>query len=183
MNEMEIMLVGLGHEMHGDDEIGLEIINRWSEDHSERLAKGEVRIKLLESPGINLLGLIAGLDAAILVAAVHSGAPPGTIHVLKGEQLAALDGISRKGGGWGTAQALSLGYHLAPEDLPETLILIGIEGAAFGLGEGLSPAVRAAIPDALHVIDQTLKDITRKNNTFWQVIQQLKRIIPAFSRK
>ena len=182
MNKMEIMLVGLGHEMHGDDEIGLEIINRWSEDHSERLGV-EVQIKLLDSPGINLLGLIAGLDAAILVAAIHSGAPPGTIHLLNGEQLAALDGISRKGGGWGTAQALSLGYHLAPEDLPETLILIGIEGAAFGLGEGLSPAVRAAIPDALLVIDKTLKDITRKNNSFWQVIQQLKRMFPALSGK
>jgi hydrogenase maturation protease len=125
--------------------------------------------------------VIAGLDAAILVAAIHSGAPPGTIHVLNGEELAALEPISRKGGGWGTAQTLSLGYQLAPEDLPERLLLIGIEGTAFGLGEGLSPAVQAAIPEALQVLDQTLKDLTRKTNAFWQLIKKIRKFFPGFS--
>ncbi len=169
-------MVGLGHEMHGDDEIGLEVVRHWSEIHAGKFSGREIQTSLLESPGINLLGLIAGLDAAILVAAVHSGARPGTIHILEDEQLTSLEGISRKGGGWGAAQTLSLGHQLAPEDLPEKLILIGIEGAAFSLGEGLSPAVKAAIPEALTALDQTLKKITKKENTLRQAIMQLKEL-------
>ena len=165
MNNMKIVLVGLGHEMHGDDEIGLEIVRRWSAEHKKEYSGLEVQTILLESPGINLLGSIAGLDAAILVAAVRSGAPQGTVQILKNEALSAWEGSGSKKGGWGAAETLSLGRQLAPEDLPEKLILIGIEGAAFGLGEGLSPAVRAAIPQALQALDQTLEEFTLKRGS------------------
>ena len=181
MKEMKIILIGLGHEMHRDDEIGLEVVRRWSENNPGDFSGAEIQTCLLESPGINLLGLIAGLDAAILVAAVQSGAPVGTIQIIKDEQLAALEGINRKGGGWGAAQTLSLGHQLAPDDLPEKVILLGIESAAFGLGEGLSPAVRAAIPEALNVLEQILKEITRKNNAFWQLIKKLRQIFRGSS--
>ena len=151
----------------------LEVVRRWSESNPGTHSGIETQISLLESPGVNLLGLIAGLDAAILVAAVQSGAPMGTIQIIKDEQLAALEGINRKGGGWGAAQTLSLGRQLAPEELPERVILIGIEGAAFGLGEGLSPAVRAAIPEALSALETTLKEVTRKKNGLLGRISQL----------
>ena len=122
-------MIGLGHELHGDDEIGLEVVRRWSASNPGTFSGMVIKTHLLESPGVNLLGLIAGLDAAILVAAVQSGAPIGTIQIIQDEQLTALEGINRKGGGWGAAQTLSLGYQLSPEDLPLEVILIGIEGA------------------------------------------------------
>lgn len=156
------MLIGLGYEMHGDDEIGLEVVRRWSEEKAGRRSGEEIQTILLDSPGINLLGFIAGLDAAILVAAIQSGAPLGSIQVIQDPQITALEGLSRKGGGRGAAETLSLGQQLAPEELPKKLTLIGIEGAAFGLGEGLSPAVQAAIPDALTAVEKALKGMTRK---------------------
>ena len=174
---MKIMLIGLGHEMHGDDEIGLEIVRRWSEESSGNLSGLEIHTRILEDPGINLLGLIAGLDAAILVAATRSGAPPGTVQIIKDEELTSFAGASRKTGGWGAAETLSLGRQLAPEDLPEKLILIGIEGSAFGLGEGLSPAVRAAIPEALATLEQTFKESFGKSTVFLQLQKFFRRLI------
>lgn len=173
MKEMKVILVGLGHEMHGDDEIGLEIVRRWSGENMGKYPGLDIQTSLLESPGINLLGQIAGLDAAILVAAVRSGAPPGTVRILKDQELADLEGSSGKRRSWGAAETLSLGRQIAPEDLPEQLILISIEGAAFGLGEGLSPAVRAAIPGALKALDQALKELAGKRNALPVLVKHI----------
>ena len=63
---------------------------------------------------------------------------------------------------------------MAPEELPKELVLIGIEGAAFGLGEDLSPAVRAAIPQAIETLNQALRGYTglwgRLRRMFLQVM-------------
>ena len=170
---MKIMLVGLGQEMHGDDEVGLEVVHRWIEEHPGGFSEAEVQTRILDSPGINLLGTIAGLDAAILVAAIRSGAPQGTILVLKDEKLAAFVESNRKEGGWGAAETLSLGRQLIPEELPGKLVLIGIEGSAFGLGEGLSPAVRAAIPQALTVLNRALAEIQGKDKPLRQIVTRM----------
>ena len=174
MKGMRIVLVGLGHEMHGDDEVGLEVVREWSEQGQKEPSGMDIQTLLLDSPGVNLLGSIAGLNAAILVAAVRSGARLGSIQILKDEELTALEGSGGVRGGWGAAETLSLGRQLAPEELPEKLILIGIEGAAFGLGEGLSPAVRAAIPQALRALDRSLDEIRRSDRT---LAKQVKRLI------
>ncbi len=154
---MIIKLLGLGQYMRGDDEIGLEIVQRWIKENKGNFPEDQIEADILESPGVNLLGAIAGLNAAVLVDAVHSGAPAGTIHKLSENDLAAFSDGSGSVHGWGAAETLSLGHQLTGDDLPETIIIIGIEGVQFTLGEGLSPAVQNAIPEALLLIDQVLK--------------------------
>ena len=147
--------------MRGDDEIGLEIVKRWMETHGDDYPEGQIEAAILESPGINLLGEIAGLDAAVLVDAVQSGAPAGTVIQFGEEDLEVFGDGSGSVHGWGAAETLSLGRQLVPEDLPNEIILIGIEASVFELGEGLSPAVRNAIPEALKVVNQVLKMMVR----------------------
>ena len=175
MNEMKIILVGLGHEMHGDDEVGLEIVRRWAEKEIPG-----VQTALLESPGLNLLGVIAGRDAAILVAAIRVGAPLGSVQVFHDLESDTFRESNKKGSGWGAAETLSLGRQLIPEDLPGKLILVGIEGAAFGLGEGLSPAVRGAIPEAVCTLDKILNELKWVNQpfrgAFYRMISKLRKI-------
>jgi hydrogenase maturation protease len=133
-----------------------------------------VQTILLDDPGLNLLGLIAGRDAAILVAALQVGAPLGTVRVFQDRELDEIPAASRKGGGWGAAQTLSLGRQLTAEDLPGRLILIGIEGGRFGLGEGLSPAVRSGIPQALAAVDQALKEIKKDQNSLRAIYKRVR---------
>jgi hydrogenase maturation protease len=75
---MRIKLVGLGHDLRGDDQIGLKIIDQWIKAHAEDYSEDQLEVEALESPGLNLLGAIAGLDTAVLVDAVQSGAPART---------------------------------------------------------------------------------------------------------
>ena len=150
--------------MRGDDEIGLEIVQRWIKENKGNFPEDQIEADILESPGVNLLGAIAGLNAAVLVDAVHSGAPAGTIHKLSENDLAAFSDGSGSVHGWGAAETLSLGRQLTGDDLPETIIIIGIEGVQFTLGEGLSPAVQNAIPEALLLIDQVLKRLLQENS-------------------
>ncbi|MEE8355863.1 MAG: hydrogenase maturation protease [Anaerolineales bacterium] len=157
----KIRLLGIGQSMRGDDEVGLEIVRRWLDSHIADFPKS-IEAGLLESPGLTLLGEIAGRDAAILVDAVQSGAPPGTLHQLSEDDLLNFGEGTNSAHGWGAAETLSLGRQLAPEDLPEKIILIGVEAVQFELGEGLSPAVRGAIPKAVDMINRVLGKLTEE---------------------
>jgi hydrogenase maturation protease len=156
---MTIKILGLGQYMRGDDEIGLELLKLWTEKYAGDYPEDQIEVEILESPGINLLGAIAGLDAAVLVDAVVSGAPAGTVIKFSQDKLEEFGDGSGSVHGWGAAETLALGRQLVPEDLPETIILIGIEAVSFELGEGLSPAVRAAIPKALALINEVLREL------------------------
>jgi hydrogenase maturation protease len=157
----KIKIIGIGHSMRGDDEVGLEIVRRWLDSHMADFPDS-IKAEILESPGLTLLGEIAGLDAAILVDAVQSGAPPGTLHQLSEDDLLNFGEGTGSAHGWGAAETLSLGRQLAPEDLPEKIILIGVEAVQFELGEGLSPAVRGAIPKAVDMINRVLGKLTEE---------------------
>ncbi len=173
---MMIKLLGLGHSMRGDDEVGLIIVQRWVDDHRFDYPDEIIEADILESPGINLLSEIAGRDAVILVDAVQSGAPAGTLYKLTEEDLASFDDGSGSAHGWGAAETLSLGHQLIPEELPQKIILIGVEAIQFELGEGLSPAVRIAIPGALKMINQVLDNLLGRGSIFKKLFRRLKSI-------
>lgn len=153
---MRIKILGIGHSMRGDDEVGLEISRQWREPQGDEFPEHTIEAETAESPGLSLLGLIAGLDAAILVDAVQSGAPPGSLHKLTEEDLLDFGAGTGSAHRWGTAETLSLGRKLAPEDMPKRIFIIGVEAVQFTLGESLSPAVRNAVPEALEMINEIL---------------------------
>lgn len=153
---MQIKILGIGQSLRGDDEVGLEIVRCWRETQGADYSDNTVKAETVESPGLSLLGLIAGLDAAILVDAVQSGAPPGTLHKLTQEDLLDFGEGTGSAHGWGAAETLSLGRQLSQEDLPERIFIIGVEAVQFELGEGLSPAVEASIPEAVEMINGIL---------------------------
>ena len=62
--------------------------------------------------------------------------------------------------GWGLSEALALGKVF--QDLPPVLIIYGIEGQNFTLGDDLSPAVAAAIPETVRRIIAEIQDWTEQ---------------------
>ena len=93
------------------------------------------------------MGLIeewTGADAVIIVDAVSSGAPAGTIHRLDplSEPIpAALSQGSTHA--FGLAETIELARAL--DRLPARLLVYGIEGERFEAGDELSPPVSAAV--------------------------------------
>lgn len=148
-----VVLLGTGQSLRGDDAAGLLAVRSWLERHAQTARHPRLRVEILPLAGLALLELVRGADAAIIVDAVHSSAPAGTVHLLSFEQLANFERGAGSAHGWGIAETLALGYQLYPEDMPDEVSLIGIEGENFSPGEPLSNPVRRSMPAVVEIVE------------------------------
>lgn len=138
---MRAVVLGVGNPFRKDDGAGPAVARRLD----GRLPEG-VTVAAVPGDAAGIVSALAGAGRAILVDATCSGAPPGTIRrwdAAAGPLPAALAGVSSHG--LGVAEAVELARAL--RQLPPSLTVYGIEGADFGMGEGLTPAVAAAVEE------------------------------------
>jgi hydrogenase maturation protease len=104
-----------------------------------------------------LLDLWGGVDTVVVVDAVRSGAAPGTQH-----RVDAGDGpLPRELGlasthALGMADALELSRALGRA--PGRVVVFGLEGAAFGVGDEMTPAVADALDGLVAAVLAELGD-------------------------
>jgi hydrogenase maturation protease len=153
---MNILVLGLGQSLRGDDAAGLEAVRLWQQKFPE--TEGGVRVELCELPGLALLDLLEGIDAAILVDAVQAPASAGTVVRLGPDEVASFTPDAGSAHGWGVAETLQLGRSLVPSLVKCRVTLIGIVGKDFRLGAGLSPQVRAALENAAVIIEREIQN-------------------------
>jgi hydrogenase maturation protease len=135
----EVLVIGVGNALRGDDAAGLEVARRVR-------AAAPAGITVLEHGGepASLLELLRDAGAAVVVDASDSGVVPGTVRRIdarRGPLPVALGGASTHG--IGVAEAIELGRAL--ERLPDRLVLFCVEGEDFGPHEGLLPAVERVL--------------------------------------
>lgn len=114
-------------------------------------ARSPLRVVELAGGATELLEAWAGEPAVVVVDAMASGAPPGTVRrfdAVREPLPAAPAGASTHG--LGLAEAVGLARTLGR--LPARLVLVGIEGADFSPGRGLTPAVAAAVAEAARLV-------------------------------
>jgi hydrogenase maturation protease len=111
---------------------------------AERLrAAGACVLDCADEP-TRLLDLWDGLDAVVVVDAVRSGAPAGTVHrVDAGDGPLPRDLGLASTHAMGIADALELGRALGRA--PRRVVVLGIEGTSYGMGEEMTPAVAAEL--------------------------------------
>jgi hydrogenase maturation protease len=148
-----LQVIGLGQEWRGDDAAGLLVVRRLCQ-----LAGS--RVTILENSGSmsDLLATWQGADWVILADAVRGGGRPGEIHrfPVHEKPLPADLFPAHSTHAWGLGQAVALGRVL--QQLPPYLVIYGIEGRNFGLGQELSPAVAEAIPEVARRIGREIED-------------------------
>jgi len=137
------LVLGLGNPVLSDDAIGLLAVRE-----AQRRAGGFPGATFREASiaGFDLLELLAGFDAAIIVDAIKTGAaPPGAIHDLgpadleSSHRLVAAHEI-------GLGTALALGERLGAA-MPKDVVILAVEiEDDLTLCERPTPAVEAAIP-------------------------------------
>ncbi len=157
-----VAVIGIGQSMRGDDAAGLEAVRAWRTAFPATAANPDLTIENAEMPGLGLLDLLEGNQAAIIVDAVQSGSGPGTIHEATPDTLEAFAADSKSAHGWGAAETLRLGRKLDPSLEQIEVLVIGIEAEQFSIGNGLSPAVREALPHASAVIQQTVERLLER---------------------
>ena len=158
---MRVLLVGIGQSLRGDDSAGLEAVRLWQRDHFSQADHSDVQVELIESPGPELAGALAGASAVVLVDAVRSGAKAGTIRRLTEGEIATAEIASGTMHGWGVPEALRLATSLGRVRGRQDLRLVGIEAEQMEIGAPLSPAVSGAMPAAAAAIDIEIRNLLR----------------------
>jgi hydrogenase maturation protease len=130
-----VRIIGYGNWERGDDGVGLFI--------ADRLRKRHMNAQAYSGDPIGLLELWGDSGDVLLVDAVVTGAPAGTVYLFNARQPWPIEKSPASGHGIDLAQALELARTL--NCLPDQLRICGIEGRDFGIGERLSrPVLRTA---------------------------------------
>jgi len=144
--EPRILVIGVGNEYRGDDSVGVIVARRLKEQ-----LRGRAEVIQQAGEVTSLLESLKSRDAVIIIDAAKSGAPPGTIHrFIVGEKP-----IPEKFFCYST-HALSVGEALklakALHQIPDQVIVYGIEGAHFEFGCGLTPEVERAVHQVITMV-------------------------------
>jgi hydrogenase maturation protease len=137
--QTSIVVIGVGNEYRSDDGVGIVVARRLR----ERFPTG-VTVREESGEGAALIDSWKGATWVLLVDAVRSGAPPGTIHRLDARAAPVPAGFFHYSThAFSVAEAIELARSL--DQLPPHLMVYGIEGENFAAGIGLTHAVEQAV--------------------------------------
>jgi hydrogenase maturation protease len=140
------IIICIGNELIADDAVGFEIYNR--------LAGCPARLEYCSVGGIDMLPLLHGETDLIVVDAVQFGAAPGTVHVIPWDSLPS-NSTAISAHGLGLRETIEIGTALYPQEMPERITLVGIEGRCFNrTREFMTSEVHDAIGTAITKIEE-----------------------------
>jgi hydrogenase maturation protease len=142
--------VCLGSPFRGDDGVGPAA--------AERLRAAGARVLDCADEPTRLLDLWAGLDTVVVVDAIRAGTTPGTLHrVDAGDDPLPRDLRLASTHAMGIADALELGRALG--QAPRRVVVLGLEGTSFGIGEVMTPAVAANLDELVASVLRELEEM------------------------
>jgi hydrogenase maturation protease len=155
-----ILIAGIGNIFLGDDAFGGEVVRHLSN------MPDSVLVKDFGIRGFDLAyALMDGYETAILVDATPRGGTPGTLYLIEPDrtqlQNAAVGTDSFEAHGLNPVNALTLVCALGGQF--NRVLVLGCEPEP-NVGEdcermGLSPAVEAAVPEAVKMIDSLIRKL------------------------
>jgi hydrogenase maturation protease len=140
------LVIGLGSPDRGDDAVGRAVAR------AVAALLPDVAVVDHEDP-TGLLEVWAGHHPVVLVDAVRSGAPAGTVHTLEtGQAAPPVTSGAWAHSGYGSTHAVGIAEMVelgrALGRLPERLVVVGVEAEDFAHGAPLTPRVAEAVPVA-----------------------------------
>jgi hydrogenase maturation protease len=152
--EKKLVVIGVGNILMGDDGLGVRVVELLRQESLPR------RVSIIDggTAGIDLLYMFDGADYVVLIDCLDAGEVPGASFRLpwaeisdskKTDQLISLHDLDL----WGV---LSLAERL--NRLPTTVIF-GAQPERIALGQGLSPAVTAAVPVLVRAVVREIDQV------------------------
>jgi hydrogenase maturation protease len=161
-----ILVLCLGNEVLSDDSFGFHIAQRLN---SGRVQDNHTDVQFSSIAGFSLLDLLTERSRFLIIDSIQTGAAPGTLHffpaghLTPSQQLINSHQISLP-----TALALARQFGI---EMPETIDVLAVEAQDVEtLSESMTPAVAAAMDDAVmrvedwiaHIKEELNTDVTRK---------------------
>ncbi|HXX01905.1 MAG TPA: hydrogenase maturation protease [Candidatus Acidoferrales bacterium] len=141
-----MLIIGCGNRQRGDDGAGIIAV--------ERLRALGIPAKICTGESSELIDAWSGADDVVVIDAVVTGAPTGTVHVWDGQHPMRPSRPSASTHGIGVAEAIELARTLGR--LPPKLRVLGIEGKTFKMGNNISPEVERAVE---HVVERIAREV------------------------
>jgi len=137
------LVVGIGNSSCGDDAVGPEVVARIRESHTETLTTQTI----IGDPS-QLIGAMKGHRFVILVDAMLRHSATGALHIFDASKVALPAELfaTFSTHSFGLANAIELARALG--ELPQKLVVLGIEGERFDPGQSMSSRVQEAVADA-----------------------------------
>jgi hydrogenase maturation protease len=141
-----MLIIGCGNAQRGDDAAGIMA--------ATRLRLLGISAQICSGEPSELIEMWNDADDVIVIDAVISGAPRGSLHVWDGRHPFKLGKSLGSTHGLGLAEAIELSRILA--NLPGNMRVFGIEGRSFAVGSKVSPSVAKGIELVIQEISREL---------------------------
>ena len=146
-----VVVVAISNEFRRDDGVGEAVVAAAQASLPRR-----VRTVVLDGEPTRLIDAWRGTDLAVVVDAVSSGAAPGGVFASDFDESIVIASTGTAGThSQGLGEAVDLARRL--DRMPGRLVVVGVEGADFETGRGLSPAVSRAVPEAAGAVVGTVR--------------------------
>lgn len=142
-------VIGIGNSLRGDDGVGTAVAER---------VRGMPGIERVIGDGdpFEVADLLSGPHNVLLIDATRGGGEPGAITVWEpAVSSSARPRVGASSHGFGAEAAIELAAALG--QLPQRVVVVGVEGACFE-GGGLSAPVAAAIERAAAAVAEVVAD-------------------------
>lgn len=148
---LNVLVLGAGNILLSDEGIGVRVVEALQQRH--QLPEG---VEVLDGGtcGMDLLDVIAGRDHLILVDAVDTGSPPGTIVRLKDNEIPAVFRTKSSPHQLGLQDVLALLRLL--DSAPAHVTVIGVQPASLELGLELTSLIAARLDAMVKMVADEL---------------------------
>ena len=145
------LVLGLGNTIMSDDGVGPRVIGLLEQQGG--LPEG---VTLLDGGtlGLDLLPRLEGIERLVIVDAVETGQPPGSLTRLSGDEVPLALETKLSPHQMGLKDLLAVALLLG--QLPPEIILIGVQPAHIEMDTELSPYVLARLPELVAMVHQEL---------------------------
>jgi len=138
----------LGNELLADDALGAVVA-----EQLRQILPGTLEVVFTSAMGFDLLDDVLGASRLLVVDTIETGTkPPGTVHLLREEDVQTVPGESPHY--IGLFETLKLGRKLQL-DVPKDVIIIAVEPAdCLTVGGAMTPAVKEAVPIVVNLVQR-----------------------------
>jgi hydrogenase maturation protease len=141
-NKGRRVVLGLGNTLNRDEGLGVHALGPVRDQLGDR-----GRIEILDGGvlGMALLPLVESCSHLLLLDAVDTGAPPGTVTTLGREEIPLFARLKLSLHQVSFQEVLQ--FASVRGNLPEHLALVGAQPADISVGVGLSPEIERVLPE------------------------------------